>query len=307
MAKPYISVQIVAKENTVFGGKVFEACLKSLLSADYASQIVVVDNGCSTLVREMCSYLLHKFCGSWVLSDSDGTDFSSVRNTAINLTDPETDYIHWIDTDEVYYPDKLNELAVHLGEQEESVVVLNLVHFMVHPNVLQAVYPKDVIHRYNHKLAWGRGVHESLQHRSPGGTRHYSMPYLHYGYCRRQWRTALKWLHYDYIEHGHVNHYKMENVNGEMIPYFRHNRTPDQVVADRVLVSTPFTDIYPQSVVDLGLCGWVDEASWVSYLQSLDSDEFWDEWQEMSNKLGNWEDTLDPIVDMAVKGNWSMI
>ena len=202
MSKSYVSVQIVAKETTTFGMKLFRACLRSIATAKYANQIIVVDNGCSNDVSSMIEAELNAVpagVNTSHLRRPELTSFSDLRNVALNATDPETAFIHWIDTDEIYFPEKLTELSNHLGEHNESFVVLNLHHFMVVPNLVQAVYPKDVIYRYNLKMRWGKGVHEKIQDPCFGPQRSYNMPYLHFGYCRSQWRTALKWLHYDVI------------------------------------------------------------------------------------------------------------
>ena len=308
--KPNISVQMIAKENTVFGEKVFRACLNSLFEADYVSQLVIVDNGCSDPVQSMMKDVVAKFINKDVQAEIVpfvGGDFSKLRNVALERTAPETDYIHWVDTDEVYYPDKLTAFGAQLGASGESVVVLNLVHFMIVPNHYQEIYPKDVVYRYNVNMTWGNGVHEKVQGASRGPTAHYDMPYLHFGYCRRQWRTALKWFHYDVIERGSANHYKMENVNGVVIPYFRGERTPDNIVGDRLLVSSKFKDIYPQVVIDEGFPLDADEATWKEYLSRIDDETFWIEWQDMYNKCGAWEDTLDTVVSKAKEDDWRMV
>lgn len=309
MSKPYISIQIIAKETTEFGLKMFRACLRSIVQANYASQVVLVNNGCGVNVVNMYTEELQKLSDvdiSVSIVDKDG-DFSELRNCALAYTDPETDFIHWVDTDEVYFPEKLTKFGSFLSTCDASTVVLNLVHFMCIPSKYQEIYPKDVVYRYITSLNWGSGVHEKLGGVAPGQTIRYDMPYLHFGYCRSQWRTALKWLHYDVIAKGNPDHYKFENIHGVMVPYFRVNRTPDDVVSDRLEVSKTYTGDYPQAWLDeqVPLLATLDE--WRQYLCELDDDKFWREWQTMSEEYGGWEDTLANVVQTAKQSNWSLI
>ena len=309
---PYISVQIIAKENTVFGEKLFRACLGSLAEADYANQLILIDNGCSQGVVDSWMQFRKELVGRGVntlylpyptVQRSD--TFASLRNMAMAKTDDETDFIHWIDTDEIYFPEKLTAFKKHLGESPNlAVQVLPLQHFMVVPNMLQEAYPKDVVYRYNLNLGWGKGVHEQIQNRCPGDRLDYDMQYLHFGYCRRQWRIALKWLHYDMIEHGHVGHY-IKEWNEDWKP----GQTPDNIVSDRLKISKPYTGMFPLALDnEFGNHLLDNEAEWVAYLNTLDSDEFWVRWQEMAEKAGSrWGATADWAAVEAEKSQWQLI
>lgn len=307
---PFISVQLIAKENTAFGLMLFRACLRSLLQADYASQIVLVDNGCSPQVVEEWHKLQKEFDAKgvatsyvWCTAIPRADTFSMLRNLALSKTDIDADFIHWVDTDEIYFPESLTAFRKHLASEPNiAVQILPLHHFMIVPNMVQEIYPKDVVYRYNLNLSWGKGVHEQIQNRCPGDRIEYQMPYLHYGYCRRQWRIALKWLHYDMIEHGHVGHYTNEWSG------WKGAQSPDTIVSDRLKVSKPYTGPFPPALVDeFGDHLKDDEAAWVKHLSSMDSEDFWVKWQEQYAQRGSWGPTAEWAAREAEALKWELI
>jgi hypothetical protein len=111
----------------------------------------------------------------------------------------------------------------------------------------------------------------------------------------------LKWLHYDFIEKGHVNHYTNE-WNGWT------TQTPDTIVSDRLKVSKPYGGVYPNSLIaEFGSHLDDGEDAWVKYLAELDSDEFWMRWQEQKEKLGSWSATAAWATEEAAKAQWALV
>src|SRR5947208_1150748 len=114
----FISVHMIVKERTNLGYKFLEAAFTSLYEATYPHEIILIDNGSSDKVLntlypkwiekfKKVGITLKAYCNS-----SD--DFGELRNQCIALTSPLAHIVHWIDSDEVYFPEDLDNFKNYL-------------------------------------------------------------------------------------------------------------------------------------------------------------------------------------------------
>lgn len=209
--KPKISVHVIAKETTNYGRMIFEAALKSLLIGNkgYADQVILLDNGCSHEVRDMyfpMMDILDPAC-SLIIDQRNLPTFADKRNACLEQTDKDTDYIHWIDTDDIHHTGILNHFKEDFLSNPEKVKdlstgVCSFYHAMGCPWMIEGYYPKDNFFRYNPNLRWGKAVHEKLENLSPGSQMVVPFFYYHVGYTRSAISTACKWVHYSMLEDG---------------------------------------------------------------------------------------------------------
>ena len=289
-----ISVHIIAKEDTNLGRHFIDSCLTSIVG--YADELILIDNGCSSEVKEV----IQKFCPyfpSFVYKESKLSDFASLRNECLKSTGSDVDYFHWIDTDEIWFPVELVKLKSFLQTTDANRVATNLIHFMGDPFHFQEIYPKFNIFKMpkdRSKIKWRGGVHESLD--LGGKSVNTAFNYLHFGYCREQWRICLRWLHYAILEFGNVNCYRQYNDKGKTLDYFTDQRTPDQIIDDRVPISHEYSGGYPSFVEKWIRLHEVSNHTWDEWLKKNDDQSFWLDWQELREQKGNWKDTLKDIV-----------
>jgi len=334
---------MIVKENTHLGEKFLNACFKSLHEGYYPNEIILIDNGSSDFILDLQNQWKKDLkddldCNVKIIN-SDLKDFTSLRNLCIEHTSPTTDFMHWIDSDEVYYPQDLDRLKNYImpANPHASEIWTLFYHFMINPFMIQDKCSKDNIFGFHKGLKWQGKTHEKLHNKKQGsivGNSATRVEYLHYGYIRHQWRTCLKWLHYDYIQHGHVNGYKLENLeeNSKTVQkdWFRDWRDPNHVVHDRRRCCSLFpngkeeitvkllqdgklkplhyyckTDL-PDAALEL-MNGCKNEQQWIAYIDSLDGNDFWEQWQDKKNEVGSWRETLDWVVDEMNKIDWKMI
>lgn len=352
---PFVSVHMIVKEQTQLGIKFLDACLESLHEASYPNELVIVDNGSHTDVFDLYSTwrpLFENFDCDFKIIKSDCKNFMDLRNTCLDHTSPFTDYFHWIDSDEVYYSSDLDLLKNECMAKEKNVrqIWTYFYHFMINPFMVQSDNlrrkkleeltideyrsSKDNIFGYHQGIRWGKGadgqikkVHEKVENKKEGKDVDFECSYLHLGYTRKAFETMFKWMHYDYIEHGHINHYKMENVshledgtevengtpNSKMTQkeYLRDWRVPNgDFLQDRRKYCTPFPnkvcrEDLPESFITL-LNGCKNESDWLTYINKLDKDsEFLNKWVEEYNKTKSWASTMDWCLAEAIKNDWS--
>jgi hypothetical protein len=304
-----------------------------LYDANYPDEIILCDNGSFQPVLDLYKDWTDKFkehdC-QIKLFHSNSKDFTSLRNECLARTNKCADYWHWIDSDEIYYPEDLDILKNDVVKDRKDIkqIWTYFFHFMIHPWQIQDVCSKDNFFRFSPNVRWYGGVHEHVRPDSlpQGMVVQSGVEYLHYGYVRQQWRTCLKWLHYDWIQHGHLNGYKLENCENPdksitQKNWFRDWRHPNNILWDRGPICKP----YPSSNwTKQYLCdGALDLLNpqfmfktkfdtltidnWDSYIEELDPSEFWQKWQEMYKKYGNWADTLDWVAAEMVKCEWNLI
>lgn len=330
----FISVHMIVKENTRLGLKFLNGCFSSLHEAQYPDEIILCDNGSFKPVFELYREWIGKFkdCGCEVkLFQSDVKDFTGLRNECLNRTNRDATYWHWIDSDEIYYPEDLDVLKNDVIKDRTDIrqVWTYFYHFMIHPWQVQDKCSKDNFFRFTPNVRWYGGVHEHVHPDSlPSGEVVQSgVEYLHYGYVRQQWRTCLKWLHYDWIQHKHLGGYKKENIqnpDGSVTQkdWFRDWRHPNNILWDR----NPVCKLYPNSEVatrdyvcqgaeDLVNPQFMFDSSfnelnadnWNNYIEELDGGEFWQKWQDKYKELGNWTDTLDWVLEEMLKCDWNYV
>lgn len=329
----FISVHMIVKENTKLGLKFLNGCFQSLYDAQYPDEIVLCDNGSFKPVFGIYHQWISKFKSygcNVKLFQSDAKDFTGLRNECLSRTNRDAHYWHWIDSDEMYYPEDLDVLKNDLIQDRTDIrqIWTYFYHFMIHPWQIQDKCTKDNFFRFTPNVRWYGGVHEHVHPDSlpEGSILQSNVEYLHYGYVRQQWRTCLKWLHYDWIQHGHLNGYKRENCQNSdgsitQKDWFRDWRHPNSILWDRNSVCKPYpSDIGTKDYVCQGAEDLVnpqflfdtkfDELNannWNDYIEELDKNEFWQKWQDKNKEVGNWTDTLDWVVDEMVKCDWNYV
>lgn len=321
---PFISVHMIVRERTNLGLRFINASLTTLAQANYPDEIVLVDNGSTPEIFGVYDKYKPKF-PDFKLFTSDSKDFTSLRNKCLQETNPAADYFHWIDSDEVYYPEDLDVLKNNvIGDNTTFRQYWTyFYHFMIHPWQIQDKCSKDNIFRFTPKVHWQGGVHEHVFGLADAPPEQANTEYLHYGYIRQQWRTCLKWLQYDWIQHGHLGGYKIENCENPdktitQKDWFRDWRNPNNILWDRNPICSPYpgpkgTKSYVPDVVNeillapvKGFDKPINIENWSEFLDALDPHEFWDEWKDQYKKYGNWRETLDWVSDRMVKTNWSL-
>ncbi len=284
MTLPYVSVHMIVKENTNLGAKFLDGAFHSLREASYPNEIILVDNGSADFIHDkVYSIWKEEFknvdCDLKIIK-SDLSVFCDLRNLCIENTSKSSDFIHWIDSDEIYYPEDLDFVKQYIMPQEGIKMIWSyFYHFMINPfnvqingdaikskrqlNLMDYLISKDNIFAYTKDLRWKGGVHEHLFNQKDGrvvDNTESKLEYLHYGYTKLQWKVFLKWLRYDMIEHGHVNGYKKENIDidseGDNVlhsgkpkvkqiqkDYLRDWRDPNNICWDRIPFSRPYPDV----------------------------------------------------------------
>lgn len=319
---PFISVHMIVRERTNLGIRFITAALEALSQANYPDEIVLVDNGSIPEVFGVYDKYKDKF-PAFKLFKSESKDFTSLRNYCIRETDPSATYFHWIDSDEVYYPEDLDILKyTTIGDNIVKQYWTYFYHFMIHPWQIQDKCSKDNIFLMTPNLHWEGGVHEHVFGLASGDPGQAETEYLHYGYIRQQWRTCLKWLQYDWIKEGHLGGYKLENIqnpDGSVTQkdWFRDWRHPNNILWDRNSICSPYPgpkgtrDYVPDIINNIilapvkGFDKPITPETWSEFLDVLDPHPFWDEWQAQYKKYGNWRETLDWVSDQMVKMNWA--
>lgn len=299
----FLSVHIIAKETTNFGLKLFKACLDSLKT--YPDELIIVDDGCSTQVREMIVSTTQSGYGVVKVVSAEkersAENFTSLRQTALKYTSPNATFWHWIDTDEVYYPEQLALLKEALHTQENvSAYVTTLWHFMKDPFHYQYQEVKRNVYRYHSNTKWNLSVHEHVIDTYAGSNISTTLAYLHFGYCRTQIETMSKWLRYSILEHGNCDTYRREVVDGKTIPYFRDWRNPNSIVDDRPLKK--FELHYPDSLMPMFNEYMGMKCSWEDYLFKIDP-EIGNEWLAWKDKVASGKVTWNDWIDEEVKKN----
>jgi len=244
-AAPRISVHIIAQERDRFGADLLGSCLDSL--EGYADQVVLVDNGLGPEAEEAVDARRSILPITLVDAREVSNDFAELRNRALAATSSGMTHVHKIDSDEVYMPTGLEQLRELLSDPSIDQVNGALIHFMIEPTLVESVQSKDVVFRREAGLAWKGAVHERI-----GGTARRAVngtaSFLHFGYCRPQWQTMLKWLKYSLLQSGSLAHYQMEFLDGVRRPWFRDGRTPDTILEPRPPRLQSYRDSYPPSV-----------------------------------------------------------
>ena len=234
-----------------------------------------------------------------VLAAPDVRDFSLLRNMALQHTSPAATHIHWVDTDEVFFPSQLPRLKEALRDPDIAVMHVLLVHFMREPTLVQDVQVNRCIFRRTESLRWRGVVHEVVEGAARGRTSFMPARFLHFGYCRPQWETCLKWLQYAALEYGSLDMYRWETVEGERRAWFGERRTPDTILEEREV--GPYEGKYPPSCAPW-LEAWHNSGlPWRDYLKGLVDHAPWEKWQRLARGKGRWEATLEEMLGAFLK------
>jgi glycosyltransferase involved in cell wall biosynthesis len=297
-----ISTHIVLKENTNLALLFLKCCLNSLKETKWCDELIIIDNGCSDPIKEHLRDFQKDFHCPVKLIEDRSTIFCDLRNKALSLTNPNAKYFHWIDGDEVLIPEEWKKIKEVILRNDVGQVNTYGVHFMITPKQTQYTFTKDNIFRYHKYLHWGKGVHEKIQNVLPGQCQS-DTHYLHFGYCKQQWRTCLKWYHYDMIEFGHVGRYKDEMVDGKVIDYHRDWRNPNNILFDRLKECKDYTGPRPEVAMPI----FEHQDKWEEFISSIDDQSFWTEWQKKFKKAKSWRNTLDWVVTEMGSRGWNLV
>lgn len=297
-----VSVHIIAKETTNFGLRMFRAALVSL--KNYPDELIIVDDGCSEDVKNMIKSVTSSGYGEVKLINAQevkgNENFTSLRQVALTNCNPKTTFWHWIDTDEIYYPEELRTLKASLHNNENAgAYVTTLWHFMRDPFNYQYQEIKRNIYRYDPNTKWNKTVHEHVINPYSDTNIPTQFSYLHLGYCRTQIETMVKWLRYALLEHGNCDVYRRENVDGKIIPYLRDWRTPNGIIDDRPVKK--FENHYPESIVPI-FQEYMDLkcVNWEEYLFKIDP-KIADHWFEWRDKVKSGKATWNEWIDFTIQ------
>ncbi len=171
--------------------------------------------------------------------------FAAARNELLAKV-PIDDFVLWIDSDEVAFPEQLKHLYDLL--QSDSVfldgITTHFIHFCLGSNAYERFERRLNIFKNHAALRWVGKTHEKLN-RPPYSVFHSDYIYHHYGYVRDQAYVFSRWRQYALLE-GQENPYHVEEVDGEILPYFRDERDgPDKILEDRKKTLLPYFGAYP--------------------------------------------------------------
>ncbi len=315
---PRVSVQIIAKETTPLGKLLFSCCLQALHDSDWADEIILVNDGCSADVIKMVEGFDYAFQEKGVkfltvlLTERKDYNYSELRQAALDKTGEGMNVYHWVDTDEVYFPDHLSNFKETLRQKVEvfSQAYTYFYHMIFDPRTWQFKATKDNIFGFNGQQLWSKGVHEKVVGIQPGSKVQTNIEYLHFGYLRPQWQTCLKWLHYDMIEHGHVDGYKderLEDANGNVYtkPWFRDWRTPNTILDDRRPESEENGPWPDDKIPDAARPIFEHTGRWDEFLLETEDHTFWKNWESNAKAQGSWKDTLDIVIAAMTRCGWA--
>lgn len=296
--QPWISVHIISKETDRLGLHFFKSCLESLRG--YPDELIVVDNGSSQEVLDMLQEEMKNFTGK-VIYKPEIESFHELRNIAIENMSPDATHLHWIDTDEIYFPEQLPGLREAMMDGTISMFRTTLVHFMKDPATLENKQLKQNVFRCTPYLRWTKNVHEVLEGKAQGRSAFIPIEHLHFGYCRPQWQTFLKWIRYAILEYKNANIYREETIERRKLPWLRGSRTPDTILDERFPRLHAYQGEYPKSCEEW-LVPWIKSGKpWKEYLYGLVDHRFWEWWQSLKTQKGSWQETLSEIIE---KMNW---
>lgn len=300
---------------------IFEAALKSLLvgNSGYADQVILLDDVCSIEIGKMYCNLLEGHPNKVYLRGHGGVykTFADKRNACLRQTDKDTDFIHWIDSDDLHHTGILNHFKEDFLSNPEkvkdlSVGVCSFYHAMGCPWMIEGYYPKDNFFRYNPNLRWGKAVHEKLENLSPGSQMVIPFFYYHVGYTRSVVSTACKWVHYTMLEDGQPDLYLRPDQR-------MYSLGIDRVIDDRLASCkrmSPGERIIPDAFMPVlydFTCRYGDMASktvegmydlwqrWVNIQVDPQLGEYLRQWAAPSLKDGHWGAC---IRDIAEKKLW---
>lgn len=343
MTNPFVSVHIISKETSKLGQKFLEGCFTSLYNSRYPNEIVLVDNGSFKYifdeVYEVWKPKFKEFDCDFKLVNTDYGDFE-LRNICLQHTNPCSDWIHWIDTDEVYYEEDLSFLKDYIMPEHRGAGVMwsYFYHFMITPFQVQVTpqkvrageplniddyrSSKDNIFAYNKNLVWKGKVHEHMYNVNDDRNIQTGVEYLHYGYCRPQLVTFVKWLKYALLEFGHIGMYKDETITLEyngvkqdvQVEHLRDWRTPCSMIWDRWMYCRPYPNLEMQTkqhIPDgskhiIGDCK--SNSDWIRYIDKLDPNvnDYMRAWLKKKREMGTWKKTLDWVVEDLQQRNWNI-
>lgn len=284
MAK--LVANIIARERTTFEALLLRACLASIV--DHVSGIVFIDNGCSPKVKQeilgteklRSKVKLHEVSGNH--------SFCDLRQRALDATlelFPEAEYFFWTDADEVWFDSTLQELHKLLDKDRPDAVAHSMVHFVPDPFFFQHIEFKLNTFKITPHIGWRNNVHEVLQGVG-NNIKKVDHVYHHYGYCKEQWRTALKFLRYAIMEHGNTGVYKDAD--------WLTTKDPNKLLDSRRHQVHPYTGSFPS---DFRNIIWVQHCnsglSWPDFLESInfEDNQLWRDWQKKAEEMGGWINT----------------
>lgn len=293
-AKPVISVQIIAREADALGLAWYRSCLESLVG--HPDQLVIVDNGSSPEVLDMVRSMMASFPEPVLIEAPEVQGFQDLRNRALAATRSDATYVHWVDTDEIFFPHQLVQLREAMADPRFSRWATILVHFMIDPTRVETRHVKWNLFRYGPQLRWSRGVHEIMEGVPEGRWGFAPIDHLHFGYCRPQWQTFIKWLRYAVLEHGRADMYRSETVDGLLLPWLREGRTPMSILNERIPLLSAYQAPYPASCQP-----WLEDwkrsgLSWPEYAEARVDPTPRFVWERSYSRNHSWSATLDEML-----------
>lgn len=339
---PFVSVHMIVKENTHLGEKFLNGAFTSLWESNYPNEVILIDNGSSDFIFEKVyepwKVKFQDFDCELKVIKSPLTKFCDLRNLCLELTDPNTSFFSWLDSDEVLWPEDLDILKNYIMPEHStaSVIWSYFYHCVINPfqaqtnvtkirakveqNIDDYRCCKDNIFSYKKDMKWVGSVHEKLRGLNTGNAVQSQVEYMHYGYCRPQYKTFLKWLKYALLEFGHVGVYKDELIEWEvdgvkkskMRDYLRDWRDPFNILYDRQEICRPIPetkigmrDYFPAGHnVIVGDCK--NGEDWEKHIMSIDDHSFAEKWRDKYKEMGSWKNTLDWVVEEGEKCGWSI-
>jgi hypothetical protein len=304
MDNVFVSVHIIVKETTNYGRMLFESSLKSFLrdNKGYADEVVVYDDGCSSDVRYMYHGMLKssgvQYC---FYGDTKERTFAEKRNVCLLNTDKRSTHIHWIDSDDIYYPDTMLALKNSMLKSADDCgkFINYFCHCMGDPWNLEDIYPKDNIFRYNSDLKWVKGVHEKLENVVPDKQCISGLRYYHAGYTRSVIATAIKWIHYSVLEEK-PNHYLHDNE-----PMYRlglHKIIDDRLEKRKLIANDQIPSAF-QSIIShyrsYGFGESRDFNDWQRFVNNVDGIycHWFQQYEGAAKQDGNWSKFIQFVID----------
>jgi hypothetical protein len=300
----FISVHIIVKETTDYGALLFEISLLSILEDNkgYLDEIILYDDGCSDFVKKMYCRVLDKHDIAYTIwKDGKKRSFSEKRNVCMEHTSPKATHIHWIDSDDIYYPNTLIPVKENILKQHDDCgfFINRFLHTMGDPWHFESIHERESIFKYNPSMRWEKNVHEHIDNDDCKKQYFHELVYYHAGYSRSIVATAIRWLYFAVLE-GIPNHYFniKEPMYGLGLDKIIDDRIPRCAILGNEIVPKRFID----RIAEYGVDGEHHKTmfnDWQLVVNKIDIEymQLVDRFRDDANKDGNWGKCIQYVID----------
>lgn len=263
----FISGQLIVREKTKFGGLLVSACLESLRG--FLDEVIIVDNGCSEEVYSMIMCQMKEWPAEYKIFTNGGHSFSELRNFALSKMSSKADWLFQFDSDDIFWPDRLQKVRDEICRRSSVCLFGHFYHLMSTPFYYQGMYKHKHLYPVCSEMLWQGAVHEKLTG-VPEKEEDTGLVWTHWGYTRSIVATAIKWIHYQFLENGNADCYKSACLFSE--------RGIGHILDDRRSCCSRYSEKYPPAAL-----------KWIMGRFAASRSMTWQDWvtEELDSCFGN--------------------